>query len=134
MSIRTLYLSKLIGLYCIFFGLCMIARKPMLLGAVITLVGNATAVLLLGAFALLAGLAMILGHNFWSGGPLRVVVTLVGWLSLLKGLLVMFLPHRMLVGLVFGGLRYDQLFYFYAAICLVLGVYLTYAGFRTKPE
>jgi hypothetical protein len=29
--------------------------------------------------SLAVGVAMILGHNVWSGGALPVVVTLVGW-------------------------------------------------------
>ena len=29
---------------------------------------------------------MIVGHNVWSGGPLPVTVTLLGWLIFLKGL------------------------------------------------
>jgi hypothetical protein len=28
---------------------------------------------------LLGGLAMVLAHNVWSGGPLPVIVTLIGW-------------------------------------------------------
>jgi aldo/keto reductase family protein len=33
-----------------------------------------------GSFNLAAGLAIVLGHNVWSGGALTVVVTLIGWL------------------------------------------------------
>jgi hypothetical protein len=33
-----------------------------------------------GVIAVAAGLAMVLGHNVWSGGVLPVVITLTGWL------------------------------------------------------
>jgi hypothetical protein len=32
------------------------------------------------------GLALVLGHNVWSGGPLAIAVTLMGWATLVKGL------------------------------------------------
>jgi hypothetical protein len=69
-------------------------------------------------------LAMVLAHNIWSGGVLAVVVTLVGWMALIKSLFFLFLPHEMEAGLFIGQLHYRQLFYLYSAISLVLGVYL----------
>ena len=41
--------------------------------------------LLSGMVATAAGIAVVLGHNVWSGGALPVVVTLVGWAALLMG-------------------------------------------------
>jgi hypothetical protein len=39
-----------------------------------------------GAFTVLVGLAVVIAHNRWSGGPLAIVVTLYGWLMLIRGL------------------------------------------------
>jgi hypothetical protein len=80
---------------------------------------------------MVAGLAIILAHNVWTGGALPVVVTLVGWISLVKGLLFMVLPPATSVA-YFDALRYGQLFYLYMTITLVIGVYLTYASFRSS--
>jgi hypothetical protein len=41
------------------------------------------------------GLAIVLVHNVWSGGLLHVVITVIGWLSLMKGLLFVFLTPEM---------------------------------------
>jgi hypothetical protein len=87
-----------------------------------------------GVIALLTGLAMVLGHNVWSGGALPVIVTLVGWLTLIKGLLILFLSPEAAVGFFLGGLHYEQLFYLYTAISLIFGVYLTYGGFRSTSR
>ena len=81
-----------------------------------------------------AGLAMVLAHNIWSGGALVVVVTLVGWITLIKSLFFLFLPPEMEAGLFLGQLHYRQLFYMYTAISLVLGVYLTYGGFKLRSN
>jgi hypothetical protein len=77
---------------------------------------------------------MILAHNIWSGGALVVIVTLVGWITLIKSLLFLFLPPEMEAGLFLGQLHYRQLFYLYTSVSLVLGVYLTYGGFKSRSR
>jgi hypothetical protein len=81
-----------------------------------------------------AGLAMVLAHNIWSGGALVVVVTVVGWMTLTKSLLFLFLPPEVEAGLFLGQLHYQQLFYLYGVFSLVLGLYLTYGGFLSKSH
>src|SRR5271166_2417336 len=91
MGPRTKFLSRLIGLYCILVALSMITRKQATIEAVTALVHTPALMFAVGVIAVVAGLAMILGHNVWSGGALPVVVTLVGWLLLAKSLLILFL-------------------------------------------
>ena len=134
MTARTLFLARLIGLYCIVCGLAEMIHGPATLEAVGALLGSSSAVLWVGMTTVLIGLAMVLGHNLWRGGALTVVVTIVGWIALLKGLALLFLPMQSHVSVFFGVFRYQQLFYFYAAIALVLGLCLTYAGFRSKAK
>ena len=134
MSPRTLFLSRLIGLYCILIGLSMITRGQATVETVTALLQNSAMTLILGVIALAAGLAMVLAHNKWSGGALAVVVTLIGWMALVKSLFFLFLPHEMEARLFLGQLHYGQLFYVYAAISLALGLYLTYGGFRSRSD
>jgi len=134
MSPRTLFLSRLIGLYCILVALSMMTRGQVTVETVTALLQNSAMTLILGVITLAAGLAMVLAHNIWSGSVLAVVVTLIGWMALVKSLLFLFLPHEMEAGLFLGQLHYRQLFYVYAAISLVLGVYLTYGGFRSRSD
>jgi hypothetical protein len=51
----------------------------------ITLLRSRDLMLIAGSFNLASGLAIVLGHNVWSGGALTVVVTLIGWLVALRG-------------------------------------------------
>jgi hypothetical protein len=92
MSPRTAFLGSLIGLYCILVSLSMMVHKQATVEAVTALVHTPALMFAVGVIAVVAGLAMILGHNVWSGGALPVVVTLVGWLLLVKSLLILFLP------------------------------------------
>ena len=131
---RTLFLSRLIGLYCILIGLSMMIRGQATVETVTALLQNSAMTFILGVITLAAGLAIVLAHNIWSGGALTVIVTLVGWMALIKSLFFLFLPHEMEAGLFLGQLHYRELFYVYAAISLVLGVYLTYGGFRSRSH
>lgn len=131
MSSRTVFLSRLIGLYCVVVALSMITRKQAIVETVTTLLQNPSTMLVLGVITLAAGLAMVLAHNLWSGGALAVIVTIIGWLTLIKGALFLFLPREMEASLYLEQLHYQQVFYFYAAFLLVLGVFLTYGGFRS---
>jgi len=134
MSPRTAFLARLIGLYSILVALSMITHKQATVVMVTALVRNPPGLFIVGVITLGVGLAMVLGHNVWSGGALAVIVTLIGWLALIKGLLFLFLSPDAAVGFFLGGFRYEQLFYLYASISLVLGVYLTYGGFRSTSR
>lgn len=82
MSPRTTYLARLIGIYCILIALAMIIRKQATVDILIAMLHNAQLLLALGVITVIAGLALVLGHNIWSGGAVPVTVTLVGWIAL----------------------------------------------------
>ena len=130
MSPRTVFLSRLIGLYCVLASLVMMAHRQATVQTLTALIHTPPVLLLAGIIALAAGLAMVLGHNLWSGGPLPIVVTLVGWVTLARGLLALLLSPDAEARLL-AGLHFVQLFYLYFGIALVLGAYLTYEGFKT---
>jgi vacuolar-type H+-ATPase subunit I/STV1 len=109
----------------------MVSHEDSNVDAVTTLVHSPAALLTFGVIVLAAGLAIVLSHNVWSGGTLPVVVTLVGWLILIKGLLLVFLPPEGVASYL-AALRYQELYYPYAAITLIIGAYLTYGGFTYK--
>ena len=128
MSPLTLFLAKLWGLYCIVVALALAARKQDTLRIVDAFLRNPSLKLLGGLIALVIGLAMVIGHNLWSGGPLPVVVTLLGWASLLKGAVFLFAsPERSKN--VYSLLGYEKYFRLYMAATLMLGLYLTIAAF-----
>ena len=132
MSSRTLFLSRLIGLYCILVALSMITRRQATLESVTALLQSSSMMLMLGVITLAAGLAMVLAHNIWSGGALAVIVTLIGWMTLVKSLFFLFLPPEMEAAFFLGRLHYQELFYLYGTFPLILGIYLTYGGFKSR--
>jgi hypothetical protein len=133
MSARTIFLGKLLGLFIIVVTLSMLTHRQSSLETVSLLVHDRPLVLILGLIGLAAGLAIVLSHNVWSGGVLPVLVTLVGWMTMFRGALVLFLSPDGLLNLV-EIVRLESLFSVYMTVALILGVFLTYAGFKAPRE
>jgi hypothetical protein len=134
MSERTVFLSRLIGLYCILVAMSMMLHKQSVVEAVTALLNDPPLVLLVGVLTLVAGLAMVLTHNIWSAGPSALLVTIVGWITLMKGLLFLSLPREREADLLLAKLHYTEYFYLFMAISLMIGLYLTYKGFRFRVK
>jgi hypothetical protein len=134
MTSRTVFLGRLIKLFCILLSLSMLAHKQATVGAVTSLFHDGPLMFMLGLIGLIAGLAMVLSHNVWSGGALPVIVTVFGWATLIKCLLILFLAPEAESRLFLEGLRYEQLFYFYYVFATLLGIYMVYAASRSQAR
>ena len=77
-----------------------------------------------GLMALISGFLIIKFHNVWEGWP--ILVTLLGWLALLKGLLIFIFPEGFMdwsAGFV------KKMGSQYGFVALVLGLIFGYFGF-----
>jgi hypothetical protein len=95
---------------------------------VTNLIQNRSLLFVVEIFGLIGGLAMVLGHNVWSAGLLAFVVTLIGWVTFIRSVVLLFLPSGSIVKFM-QAIRYEQNYHVFAAIVLILGIYLTVAGF-----
>lgn len=124
----TIFLSRLIGLFSLLVAFAMLVQRQAMIETASQIVHDRPLLLVLGMITSICGLAMVLGQNVWSGGALPIVVTLFGWTVLIRGALILFLSTS-LTGL-FEMLHFERFFYLFVVITLVLGVYLTYGGFK----
>jgi hypothetical protein len=129
MSPQTTFLARLIGLFLILVALPLVAHRQATVETLTALAHNLPLLLILGMVFLAVGLAIVLTHNVWSGGVLPIIVTLVGWVTLIRGLLLLSLSPEVLLGLL-GMIHFSELFYLYVSISLIVGACLTYGGFR----
>ncbi len=129
MSRLTVFLARFIGLFTVLVVAALLVRGSAMVEAA---VANGPVMLVYALISLAIGLALVLGHNVWSGGALPVVVTLVGWLILAKGLLLSFVTPEALTRL-FERMQYGEHYYLYILPSLVIGLYLIWAGF-TAPS
>jgi uncharacterized membrane protein len=132
MQARTTFLSKLFGWYCVLLALDMFLNKQPMVAAVSALLQEPQTVLVLGVVVLAAGLAVVISHNVWSGGAQAVIVTLLGWATFIKGLILVFLTPNALQA-YFAALHYPDWFYIYAAVTLIVGIFLVVSGYRSRP-
>ena len=133
MSPRTIFLSRLFGLYFILVALPMMIHKQAVVDMVTGLFRDPAMMFMLGLLTLAAGLAMVLAHNIWSGGALPVVVTILGWLTLVKGVAFLFMMPDAPTWTCLMTLYRNPLYYYpCTGVCLLLGIYLTYGGFKKQ--
>jgi amino acid permease len=60
-----------------------------------------------------------------------ILITLFGWSQMLRGSALLLMPAETQIAF-FQAMRLEDFFYIYAGIPLVIGVYLTYAGFTSQ--
>jgi hypothetical protein len=130
MSQLTVFLARLLGLFTVLIIAAMLLRGSVMVDAALA---NQPVMLTYGMISLALGLAMVLGHNVWSGGALPVVVTLVGWLILVKGLVLLLVSPEAMTRF-YGQMQYRENFNFYLLPSLLIGLYLTWAGFTARPR
>ena len=128
MQSRTLFLARFMGVFAIFEAGWMILRREEALALIHALLQDRVLGFSWGVFTAAAGFAVVIGHNVWRGGVLPVVVTLFGWILLIKGAALQVLApdvwNRFLATVHFEA-NYDAIL----AVPLVLGLYLATAGF-----
>lgn len=62
-----------------------------------------------------------------------VVITVVGWVMLIRRVVLVFISPGGAAG-IYEALHFADFYYFYVAIPLPLGLYLTFAGFTASPR
>jgi hypothetical protein len=130
MSQLTVFLARLLGLFTIVVVAVMLLRGGAMVNAALA---DQPVMLTYGMISLALGLAMVLGHNVWSGGALPVVVTLVGWLILAKGLVLLLVAPET-ISRIYAQAQHREHFNLYLLPSLVIGIYLTWAGFTARAR
>jgi len=128
MSPLTLFLGRFLGLSCLLMCAVLVARPKASLAAIGALMANPGLLLVTGILTMGGGAAMVVGHNVWSGGTLPVVVTVLGWLTLIKGVALLATPpHAM--SAFYRALHYPAWFRSYMAVAVLFSAWLTVTAF-----
>jgi hypothetical protein len=123
----TNYLAEFIGIYIAIMCVVMMVRKQAMLEIMATFVDQRPLMFILAMLRILIGLGIVIAHNRWSGAP-AIAVTVIGWITLLRGIALMLVPQqterRVLEVFKKSGPLYGA-----AAAGLALGLWLAFAGF-----
>ena len=125
---RSRYIAGLIGPLLGLLGLSVLLNRELAPALAEQLSRDLGLIVVSGGLLLVAGLAIVRSHNVWTGWP--VLVTLLGWLAVIGGVLRILIPGRLAAlapslvqngGIVTGA----------SVLVLVLGVYITAMGYRS---
>jgi uncharacterized membrane protein len=125
----SIFLARLIGPLLLAVGAgILIDQKPFrtIAGEVVR---SVTLVYLFGLFDFVAGLAIVLTHNVWAANW-RVLITLLGWLMLIRGAARILAPET-IMGYAAKIMRNKQVIPISGVVIGLLGLVLCYFGYTT---
>lgn len=119
-------LAQVFGLYFVIMAIIMLSRVSYYRELIATLIQPTVGMMVGTSFGLLLGLLLIIVHNIWVLEP-RVIITLIGWLIVIKSILWLAVPEAMvrLSKQVYSGSGY----YFTCGVMLLIGIFLMTKGF-----
>jgi hypothetical protein len=128
MSMITIFLGKLLGLYLVATSIAMLTGKRRTLATLDDMANNGPWMLFSGMVAAAVGLAIVLAHNVWTGSALSLAVTLMGWVALLKGLSLLFVPPHTMAR-AYKSMGFERYFHLWMGVVLVLGLWMALKAF-----
>jgi threonine/homoserine/homoserine lactone efflux protein len=119
--------ARIFGLYFIAVGIAAVLDKEFYGRITAALEGNALVLFLTGFAAYAVGAVTVTLHNDWSTW-LAIIVSLIGWIALIKGVLILALPKAL--GGFYAGMKFPaNLVRVFAIFCVLLGAVMIWAAY-----
>lgn len=126
----SLFLAKVIGLVFLISAISMYVAKSHYQAVIKDLVVHPASILLSGMLNLIMGILIVVSHNIWQF-DWRILITLIGWLLLLRGIVWTTFPKIILTNITkLSEDRITRILYISAVIIFIIGIVLCYFGFR----
>ncbi|MDA0987497.1 MAG: hypothetical protein O3A55_07870 [Bacteroidetes bacterium] len=123
----TIFFAQFWGILLIIMGLEFLLKKSVL-DDLFKMTEDKSFMIISGYLALILGLVTVILHNIWVA-DWRVVITIFGWLSLMKGIARIGFPE--IAQKYIKALEKQQaLIKIWLVIVVVLGTWLTWMGFN----
>lgn len=123
----SIFLAKLIGVAFLIIGVFFIFKTKNLQSAMMDMGKSPALMTVVGIVRIFVGLAIIYGHNEWIF-RWPVVITLLGYLILFNGILMLFLQKEIMAMILKAAPRV-KFFKMMGAVILIVGIFLSYCGF-----
>lgn len=124
----TAVFASVFGLFLVAAGTGLMIERRSTMRMIEELRGNSALCFIFGVLTYAIGVVTVVLHNIWTD-PAAIVVSLIGWSALVKGVLFIVLRSRhleLMAGLRFFGPTVTGIG---GAIGVLLGAWLIYAGF-----
>lgn len=123
----SIFLAQILGPYCLIVGISVLLNLDFYQKVIDDFCQNPTFIYFGGVLALIIGLLIIGFHNIWIWGW-PVLITLVGWLGVIKGITLLFFPHVLTKFASFYK-KNTAILIFRLILIVVIGVFLTIFGY-----
>lgn len=116
-------LAQIAGIFFLVMGVAMVINSKAVAGAIEESVEHKGIVFLWGTLALLSGAVVVVLNNNWMGG-LALLVTILGWLAIIKGTFILLAPRAATA--LYKKFGHGGLMVFCGVVAFVLGLVLLY--------
>ncbi len=120
-------LARIIGPYMLIAAIAIYANRSAYDRLIDDIEDQPLLLMVIGAFTLILGLLMLQFHNIWSL-DWRVLVTLIGWITLIKGALAIISP-QIFVKIAKHYKSNDTVLNIQATIAVFFGIFMSYMGY-----
>lgn len=124
----TFFIAQLFGILFIATSVSMALQKGWMFEMIDDFFRDKALLFIVGIINLIAGLLVVLSHNIWTDGIFPAVVTLLGWLLMLRGVALLWVSPYVLERL-YNSFNLKRHYYTVTASVFIIGLYLTFAGF-----
>lgn len=122
----SILIAKIIGVIYLSFGVGLLFNPQFYKNEIPKLIENTSYLILGGFLAIIIGLLIVDNHNYWVKNW-TVVITIIGWIALLKGILLLAFPT---LSKIYKPLFKSENFYkILGPLVLIFGLLFTYLGF-----
>ncbi len=126
------FLAKVCGFFLVIVSCTVLLNRRHLSRIIEEFHRSLALTLFSGIITLVLGLLVVVSHNIWSA-DWRTIITILGWLTLLKGIFLFLLPHKMSgLASIWWGEKLTVKVIIMLASYIALGAYLTYVGFSAQ--
>lgn len=122
----SLLLAKVIGISLMVISMALLVNKKGV-DLLFSIYSHTEVVFITGIVEVFLGVLLIINHNIWTF-DFRVVITIIGWILLLRGLGRTFFPGRVPAMLR----KFKKMIWIFTPLLIfifLIGAYLTYSGF-----
>ncbi len=120
----TTVIAQVLGLFFSVTGISMVVNSKGTAAAIEASVQDRGTLWLWGMLALLIGAVIVVMNNAWTSG-LPLLVTILGWIALVKGAFILILPRAAVA--LYGKVNKSGVLMSCGVIALILGLLLFFA-------
>ncbi len=119
----SLVLAQIVGIFLVVAGISMAANSKETAAVVEEAAQHKGILWTWGIMALLIGASMVVLNDVWTPG-LPLIVTILGWLALVKGVFILFFPRA--AGVLYRKCGKSGSMVFWGLVVLIVGLILLY--------